>query len=363
MSSVSDYNYLGGSNTSTTTFPTFDVYGPPYNPDISFGDIGSGTYGITPSGFDLDSVLNLDPEVAGALGNLGIDLGSELKNAYSWAKEAFPNLPESEWKKIAEQMLGTGAQLVGNNMASKSMDKLLKEYTQKIEDTSPITPEQRTRLGELGMSAAERQYFTPGHEAELFGTYSNLGSQALSQYGRLAQLYDDPMSNPVMQAVARIAGENAARKSVAPNARGLQSGSFQAEQQDALMAALGQQYANIANPMNTTLSSLYSGQQNPIRMYDTMSGADARAAQTAGNLIQAGSGTQQTLGNFITNAAFPTAVAYDPTRMAMSTMGSRSGGSSADPGDAFLGSALGAAGTAIGGPVGGAIGGLLGSLF
>jgi hypothetical protein len=95
--------------------------------------------------------------------------------------------------------------------------------------------------------------------------------------------------------------------------------------QDALMAALGQQYANIANPMNTTLSSLYSGQLNPMKSIDTLSGANARSAQSAGQLIDAGSKTQQSLGNFITNAAFPTAVAYDPTRMGVSTMGSNAG--------------------------------------
>jgi hypothetical protein len=264
-----------------------------------------------------------------------------------------------------DTLLQNAVKLVGSNLASKSIDKTLEKWADRIEESSPLTREQQQELGGIGMGLAKKDYMSPGTYEQMMGDYGVTGSRIGDQYGRLAGLYDDPMSNPIMQAVANLTAENTARRSAA--GRGIQAGSFPAEMQEALMAALGQQYANIANPMNTTLSSLYSGQTNPMKAIDTLSGANARSAQSASELIKAGSGTQNALGSYITNLAAPAAIGANTGLQGMNTLYGQGGAlrGEEDSGMGGMGSKLGGA---IGsmtplGPVGGVIGSVFGGLF
>jgi len=106
----------------------------------------------------------------------------------------------------------------------------------------------------------------------------------------LQNLYTDPMSNPLMQAVSNITSENAARRSAA--GRGLNAGSMPAEMQDALLAALSQNYSNIANPMNQSVSSGSNWYQGDVtgatNLGSSASAANAQAAQSLAALAGAG---------------------------------------------------------------------------
>jgi hypothetical protein len=230
-------------------------------------------------------------------------------------------------------------QLVGNNMASNSVNDIINDYKDELKSLSPISDAERLELGDLAMGRFKKDYLTPEVVQLLGDEYLNRGTQADEQYGRLASLYDDPMSNPIMQAVSRLTAENAARKSAA--GRGLNAGSMPAEMQDALMAALGQQYGNIANPMNQTLSTLYQGQQIPLNALKTLSDMNTQAANQGQSMINTASGTQQAMSNFMPSA-FQASLAMDPTRMGLSTLGSYSGQQSGSGGTNMVDKVTGA---------------------
>jgi hypothetical protein len=266
-------------------------------------------------GQPIDSMVN--SFVAGEAGGSS----SLVSDALKWAKEAFPNLS-------GDALLQAATKMIGNNMADKSVEKDLKKWMDEIKGASPISEAQRTQLGGMAMDRFGQDFLSPRIEG-LMGEYNERGQQADDQYGRLAQLYDDPMSNPIMQAVSRLTAENAARKSAA--GRGLNAGSMPAEMQDALMASLGQQYGNIANPMNATLGQLYQGQQVPVGAINALGNATTGAAQQGASMINAGSGTQQALGNYITNFAAPQNLQYNPTLQGMNTLYSSGGALSSRP--------------------------------
>ena len=315
-----------------------------------FGNTGGNVMGndaisiyekLIDSGYSPDDALKLAEEFQSVAGesdfwkyspfgsdgsfNAGIGTGSSSSipdYVKDLAKELMPNGSASDIAKLA-------AQLIGNNMAHNSTEDIINRYSKKIEQMSPISAAEREQLGDMGMARFGKDYLTPEVLDTLANEYTTTRGRVDDQYGRLAQLYDDPMSNPLMQSVSRLTSENAARKSAA--GRGLNAGSMPAEMQDALMAALGQQYGNIANPMNQTLSTLYQGQQVPLNALKTLSDMNTQAATQGQSMINTASGTQQAMSNFMPSA-FQASLAMDPTRMGLSTLGSNAGTQSATGG-------------------------------
>lgn len=136
------------------------------------------------------------------------------------------------------------------------------------------------------------------------GSHPGWGLAATAGAG-LEQLYTDPMSNPIMEAVSRLTAENASRRSAA--GRGLNAGSMPAEMQDALLAALSQNYANIANPMNQSVqagSGFYTNDVNAATGLGTGAAqANYQSGANLGNLINAGNNTYNVVSGRVNSMA------------------------------------------------------------
>ncbi len=260
---------------------------------------------IPKSGFGDDAVMEqlskgiLNPETLSSLPKGLMDIAKQLVQSGG-----------------AKDIVGALATLYGQNAIDKSTGRDIAGVYDRIEKSNPFANDKdligaakdnlTNPLGKQFLSdlfGRSNEFINPykGAADQGFSTAANLLANPRSHTGynlaetsanNLNNLYNHPMDNPLMQAVSRLTAENASRRSAA--GRGLNAGSMPAEMQDALMAALSQNYANIANPMNQSVqtgSNWYQGDVNAgTSLGSAAAQANANAANSFGALANAGTG-------------------------------------------------------------------------
>lgn len=308
--------------------------------------LGSGTLGLDStiatgiSPFASGSILGtpgLSSIGAGALAEIGASTGLNTAGLELASGAGTFGAPVSGINSILEKakelvssgaandILGALGTMVSNNLVDKATAENIANVYNRIEKSNPFAndaqliasvkdnltnPEGKKFLHDL--FARSDEFINPFQDqAETgFNKAASLVSDPSQHAGYrlantaatgLSNLYTNPMSNPLMQAVARITAENSARRSSA--GRGLNAGSMPAEMQDALLAALASNYSNIANPMNQSVSSGSDWYQGDTQAATQLGTAAANANQTAANTFNSLAGAGTNAWNAATNSA------------------------------------------------------------
>lgn len=351
---------LGFTNTGNNMADEFTLDESMLDPNWTPPGLGGGDASMTWEDY-VRQITENDPAVAEKIA-AGTAAGSfSLKDLYDGAKALI--------KSGAAKDIGSAiATMVGQNAVDKSVGKDIGQMFDRIQSSNPFAgdknlisavkgnitnPLGKQFLGDLYGRAGEFVNPYSGAATTGFNRASSLVSDPMQHAGYglattaargLQDLYTNPMGNPLMQAVSRLTAENAARKSAA--GRGLQAGSMPAEMQDALMAALASNYANIANPMNQSVnagSNWYQGDvTGATNLGSSAASANAQAANTLANLVGAGTAgmnastnAAQVGGNLSTahlaamgqlaNQALPYSIMTNPTRANIASAGQGAG--------------------------------------
>lgn len=296
-------NALGIGNLFPGTTPTIggaDLlnYLPEAAKTVSAAELGLPTMATTSTGLLSGSeLLDLLPESVKtvAASELGITdpvaLSQALQTPSLWDKvtSKIPGfLSSSAGQALVGQVLGN----IGNKSIRGDMEQMLRTIRDQnpftgmgLEDiakqnlASPVGQDQLNQLiGKMGQEMPFQGQAKTGFDraASLVSDPTQNAGYNLATTGSrsLSDLYTNPLANPIMEAVSRLTVENAARRSAA--GRGMNAGSMPAEMQDALMAALGGQFANLA-------SGYGSGINAGSNFYNTETGAARDLGTAASN--------------------------------------------------------------------------------
>ncbi len=219
---------------------------------------------------------------------------------------------------------GVGARMIGNNMVDKSIGRDINSMFDRLEGMSSLSPQQRQDLAGLAMQRYGRDYLDPETMGSLMERFNDPSYQDLidASSGGLQTLYNDPMSNPIMQAVADRSLEAIARKSA--SAGHLGSGNFQDNMQQGLMAALEGQFSNLAQPMNQSFSAATGAQSQrqgqAAQMINALNGANQTMWGGANQMIDNANAPMQAASN-LAPTALQAQMLTNPTRANMADFG------------------------------------------
>lgn len=305
------------------------------------------------------STLAVDPFTGETISRFTGDLGDLTYSGDSGSGISSSSIMRNA-QSVARQLLGGNAsvsdiaalagKLVGNNQIANSTSDIVGDWMDEIKDANNLSPEQQQQLANLGVDRFNSNYLTPELLQTLGNNFQNdqyadiraMGTQRLGETPYqdlidtsstgLQTLYNDPTANPIVAAAARMAGENAARKS---SVKGhLNSGSFMAENQDALLASLATNFNNLASPMNQSFHAA-TGAQNShqnlgkdlVNVAGTLNNQNKQAQigalqaliqgnntnwAGAQNAITSANSNQQALSGFIREVAAPAELTTNP---------------------------------------------------
>jgi hypothetical protein len=220
------------------------------------------------------------------------------------------------------------------NKADKSVGEDIDQMFNRLQSANVMRPYE----GQLAKGAMDRfntDYLSPRLD-ELYGRTRETPYQDLidTSSNGLQTLYNDPMSNPIMRAVQDKAAESIMRKSAA--AGRLHGGSMPMELQDSLLATLGSQFSNLANPMNNSFNVATDAQSAHQNMGNQTMNALSNANQAnwagAGTMVNAGNAPLNAMGNLATTA-LGNQIASNPWRSGLAGTGQNMGTNAANGGN------------------------------
>ena len=251
------------------------------------------------------------------LGSLGINTLSDLSTYL--AKEGGSSVASS----LIKDLVGAGVTSIGQNQVDKSIGEDIDDMFKRLQGMGLFSPEDRQGMADSAKQMMTSDVLGPRLDG-LMAEYGQKPYQDLidtSSRG-LQQLYTDPMNNPIMQATANLTSENAMRRSAA--GRGMNAGSMPDELQQALLAGLGGQFSNLANPMNTSFNYATDAQNNArklpldaIYQLNNINNTNSTRGTALANAYNAPMNAASNIANTALQARFAT----DPTRAIVANSG------------------------------------------